>query len=122
MVRPVRPGVNAYTAYMSLTYTTASALEITTKAKTRLAPDIMSMSDEDGIEDEFSMDVDDYEDEDEIRYPSPAPGATAVPLKGRKRFLADLEELKKPSVIKLGSHGYALKSTISPDRLTHAAC
>lgn len=70
------------------------------------------MSDDEGIEDEFAMDVDEYMDDasDEIVYPSPGPSTSTVPLKGRKRFLADLEELKKPVVIKLGSHGYALKS------------
>jgi len=44
-----------------------------------------SMSDDD-----YSMDVDDFEDFDEPS-PPPMPGPS-VPLKGRKRFLADLVE------------------------------
>lgn len=73
----------------------------------------MNMSDDDEIEEDYSMDVDEYDDSDaesSPEYPSPGPSVATVPLKGRKRFLADLQELKKPVVVKLGSHGYALKS------------
>ena len=73
----------------------------------------MNMSDDEDMDDEYSMDVDEYDDSDvepSPAYPSPGPSVTAVPPKGRKRFLADLQDLKKSVIIKLGSNGYALKS------------
>ena len=62
-----------------------------------------SMSDDD-----YSMDVDDFEDFDEPS-PPPMPGPS-VPLKGRKRFLADLEEMRKTCVIGFSFHGFDLRS------------
>ncbi|KIM73751.1 hypothetical protein PILCRDRAFT_99249 [Piloderma croceum F 1598] len=67
------------------------------------------MSDDEGMYEEDTMDVDDFEDFDE---PSPAP---SVPLKGRKRFLADLEEMKKFSVIGFGFHGFDLRNLRAGD-------
>jgi hypothetical protein len=74
-------------------------------SKTQGAKLNMSESDDEGMHEEDIMDVDDFEDFDE---PSSAP---SVPLKGRKRFLADLEEMKKFSVIGFGFHGFDLRST-----------
>jgi len=69
----------------------------------------LNMSDDEGMYEEDSMDVDDFEDFDE---PSPAPiPGPSVPPKGRKRFLADLEEMKKFCVIGFGFHGFDLRST-----------
>jgi hypothetical protein len=66
------------------------------------------MYDGEGIEEEYSMDADDFEDFEEPS-PAPIPGPN-VPLKGRKRFLADLEEMKKMCAIGFGSHGLDLSS------------
>lgn len=72
---------------------------------------ISEMSDDEGMEDDYAMDVDDFEDYDVPSPVSATAGLSATALKGRRRFLADLEELKKTTVIKFGSHGFVLKST-----------
>jgi hypothetical protein len=67
------------------------------------------MSDDEGLDGDYSMDVDDFDDFDEPS-PAPIPGPN-IPLKGRKRFLADLEEMRKTCVIGFGFHGFDLRST-----------
>ena len=63
--------------------------------------------DEEDYEIEFEGDggFHDYEDD---TTPAPAP---VRPLKGRKRFLADLEDMKKRCEVGFNWHGYDLKST-----------
>lgn len=69
----------------------------------------VNMFDDEGIDEDYGMDLDDFEDLDE---PSPAPiQRSNIPLKGRKRFMADLEEMKKCCVIGFGFHGFDLRST-----------
>jgi len=63
------------------------------------------MSDDEVIDLDYEMDLDDFNVFDE---PPPAPSA---PPKGRKRFLADLEEMKKMCVVGFGFQGYDLRST-----------
>jgi hypothetical protein len=78
------------------------------------------MSDDDGIDEDYSMDVDDFEDFDE---PSPVPiSGPTVPLKGRKRFMADLEEMKKTCVIGFGLHGFELRSKFGVLNMSGRGC
>jgi hypothetical protein len=67
------------------------------------------MSDDEVIDMDYEMDLDDFNDFDEPP-PAPIPGPSAPP-KGRKRFLADLEEMKKMCVVGFGFQGYDLRST-----------
>jgi hypothetical protein len=67
------------------------------------------MSDDEAMDVDHDMDLDDFGDFDE---PSPAPiPSSSGPPKGRKRFLADLEEMKKLCVVGFGYQGYHLRST-----------
>jgi ubiquitin-conjugating enzyme E2 Q len=69
------------------------------------------MFDDEGLDEDYPMDVDDFDDFDE---PSPAPISNpSVPLKGRKRFLADLEEMRKNCVIGFSFQGFDLRSTFN---------
>ena len=60
------------------------------------------MSDDD---DDSGMDVD-FDDPDD------PPAVVVVPLKGRKRFLADLDEMRKISVVGFTFQGFDLRSRV----------
>lgn len=66
------------------------------------------MSDDEVLDGDYEMDVDDFQDFDK---PAPAPtAAPSVVLKGRKRFVADLEDMKKTCVIGFSFRGFDLRS------------
>lgn len=67
------------------------------------------MSDNEVIDEDYEMgDDEDYTFSDDEPAPAPAP---VGPLKGRKRFMADLEEIKKTGVIGFTFKGFVLRST-----------
>lgn len=70
------------------------------------------MSDDEVIDEDYEMELGDdqdaFVDSDDDVAPAPAP---VKPLKGRKRFLADLETMRQRCAIGFNWHGYDLKST-----------
>lgn len=77
------------------------------------------MSDDEAMDMDHEMDVDDFEDFEDFEEPLPAPiPSSSGPPKGRKRFLADLEEMKKLCVVGFGYQGYHLRSTFKNSRFS----
>lgn len=62
----------------------------------------LNMSDDEAMDVDYDIEEDEYPDSED---------ASSAPLKGRKRFLADLEEMKKLCVNGFSFHGYDLEST-----------
>lgn len=70
----------------------------------------LNMSDDEAMDVDYDIEEDEYPDSEDASTLISAP-ASSAPLKGRKRFLADLEEMKKLCVNGFSFHGYDLEST-----------
>ena len=70
------------------------------------------MSDDEVMEEDYEIGLGDDEDDFHDSNDNVPPiSALARPLKGRKRFLADLEDMKNRCEIGFNWHGYNVKST-----------